>query len=106
MVMGELEPMLARREAIAAAITAAIAQVGTLVAEEKALADQIRAALRAAGIKVEPLHTAPNLAEIINHELGRQGIEAWRVAKPFGPRLTDLVDSQHARARSLLATAA
>jgi hypothetical protein len=98
--MAELGPMLARREAIAAEITAAIAQVGTLVA------DQIRAALRAAGVKAEPLHTAPNLKEIINHELGRQGIEAWRVAKPFGPRLTDLVDSQHARARSLLATAA
>ena len=102
--MAELDQMLARREAIAEEMTAAIGRLGTLVREDKELADRIRRDLQAAGIKAEPLHTAPNLEEAINHEFGRQGIEAWRCARPFGPRLTELVDSQHTRTRALLAS--
>ena len=104
--MADLEQKLARREAIAEEMTAVIGRLGTLVREEKELAEQIRRDVRAAGITAEPLHTAPNLEEIINHEMGRQGIEAWRGAKPFGPRLTELVDSQHKRARALVASKA
>jgi hypothetical protein len=101
-----LEQMLEQRAAVAAEITQVIGRLGPLVREEKELASQIRRQLERAGIKAEPFSTAMNFETIINHELGRAGVEAWRVASPFGPRLTELVDRQQANVRALLATKA
>jgi hypothetical protein len=102
--MADVEQRLARRAQIADEMTTAIGRLGVLVREEKELATEIRRALGQAGISAQPFSTAPNVEEIINHELGRAGVEAWRVATPFGVRLTDLVDRQHRNVRELLAT--
>ena len=100
--MADVEAMLARREQIAEELVATIGRAGTLVREEKELAAQIRREIARSGITALPFGTQPDFETIINHELGRAGVEAWRCAAPWGPRLTDLVDRQHTNARALL----
>jgi len=104
--MADVEAMLARREQIAEELVATIGRAGTLVREEKELAAQIRREIARSGIAALPFSTQPDFEEIINHELGRAGIEAWRVATPFGPRLTDLTSAQNRNVRGLLKTKA
>ena len=104
--MAEMEQMLARREQIAEKMVAAIGRLGTLVREEKELASEIRREIARSGITALPFATQPDFEEIINHELGRAGVEAWRCAAPFGPRLTDLTSAQNRTVRGLLKTKA
>ena len=104
--MADVEQMLAQREQIAEELVAAIGRAGTLVREEKELAAQIRREIARSGISALPFATQPDFEEIINHELGRAGIEAWRVATPFGVRLTDLTSAQNRTVRGLLKTKA
>jgi hypothetical protein len=104
--MADVEQMLARREQIAEELVAAIGRADTLVREEKELAAQIRREIARSGITALPFGTQPDFETIINHELGRAGIEAWRCAAPFGPRLTDLTSAQNRNVRGLLKTKA
>jgi hypothetical protein len=100
--MADVEQMLARRTAIAEEMTGLIGRLGVLVREEKELVGDLRREMARSGVKAETFSTQPDLEELINHELGRAGVEAWRCAAPWGPRLTDLVDRQHTNARALL----
>jgi hypothetical protein len=104
--MADVEQMLQRRTAIAEEMTGLIGRLGVLVREEKELANDLRREMARSGIKAEVLQTTPDIEELINHELGRVGVEAWRCAAPWGSRLTDLVDRQHTNARALLAAKA
>jgi hypothetical protein len=104
--MADVGQMLARREAIADEITQAIGRVGVLVREEKELSSEIRREIARSGITALPFSTTPDFEEIINHELGRAGVEAWRCAAPWDPRLSDLVGGQSRNVRGLLKTKA
>ena len=104
--MADVEQMLTRREAIADEVVAVIGRLGTLVREEKELSSEIRREIARSGITALPFSTTPDFEEIINHELGRAGVEAWRCAAPFGPRLTDLTSAQNRTVRGLLKTKA
>src|SRR4051812_35589448 len=99
--MADVEAMLTRRAEIADEITQTIGRLGMLVREEKELAAQIRRELGRVDISAQPFSTHPDFETIINHELGQAGVEAWRVASPFGARLTELVDSQQRNVRAL-----
>jgi hypothetical protein len=73
--MADVEQMLQRRTAIAEEMTGLIGRLGVLVREEKELANDLRREMARSGIKAEVLQTTPDIEELINHELGRAGVE-------------------------------
>ena len=101
--MADVEQMLAAREAATDAIIQAVGRLGMALREEQALTQALRRALRAAGISAEPFNTQPSFREAICAELTRAGLTALHRADPR-ISLTALVNEQHRRARSLLAS--
>jgi hypothetical protein len=100
--MAELELLLAKREALAEEMTQVVGRLGELVHEEKKVEEQLRRRLVQTGIKAEPFSTHPDFETTISSELGRTGMQVWRVASPWGPRLTEVVGQQHRTIRARL----
>src|SRR5690242_17802194 len=99
--MADIEAMLAAREAAGAEIVAAAGRLGVALRAEAEASDDLRRALRAAGLKAEPFLTQPNFREACCGELARAGLDLHR-ADP-SVRLGALVEAQHRRVRALVA---
>jgi hypothetical protein len=101
MVMADIEPMLAERQAIADEIAALAGRLGVILRRETELTEALRRELRAAGISAQTFLTQPNFREAICAELGKQGLHLHRA----DPRISliTVVEAQHRGVRGLLA---
>jgi hypothetical protein len=98
----DYQTLLDRRLAIAEEITAVIEHLGVLAREDADIVERVRREMRTLGLTSEPFATRPDVEETLCNELGRAGLQVWRVAEPFGPRLTDLIERQNATIRALV----
>jgi hypothetical protein len=98
----DYQTLLDRRLAVAEEITAVIKRLGVLTREDADTVERVRREIRTIGLTSEPFTTRPDVEETISNELGRAGLQVRRVAEPFGPRLTDLVERQNATVRALV----
>jgi hypothetical protein len=97
----ELEQLLARREAVADEITAAIGRLGVLVREELELQDMLRRAAERDGSRTNAFSTSITVTDAICGELAAAGLNLHRGDRQV--RLMPLIGSQHGRYRAQFA---